>query len=72
VTLARFCEMCSPHNGIKVSETKFACIGVDINFEFLIWLPHEIRKAGIWQEWVEKNDGLKIMEENNKNPYWPI
>ena len=34
MTLARFCEMCCPHNGIKGSETKFACIGLDINFEF--------------------------------------
>jgi hypothetical protein len=65
MTLARFCEMYCLHNGIKVSETKFACIGLDINFDFLIGVPHEIRKAGIWQEWVEKNKGLKkIMEEN--------
>jgi len=51
--------MCSPHNGIEVTETKFACIGLDINFNSLIWLPHEIRKAGIWQEGVEKNKELK-------------
>jgi hypothetical protein len=57
--------MCCPHNGIKVSETKFDCIGLDINFDFLIWLPHEIRKAGIWQGGDGKSKGLKkIMEEN--------
>jgi hypothetical protein len=56
---------CAPHNGIKANETKFACIGLDINFDFLIWLQHEVRKAGIWEEEVEKNKGLKkIMEEN--------
>jgi len=58
--------MYCPHNGIIVSETKFACIGLDINFDFLIGLPHEIRKAGIWQEGVEKNKELK---KNNGREY---